>query len=221
MRLSTGKRVSTAFTLIEMMIAIAIFGAVMVSIYSCWNSVVKGTKAGLTAAASAQRGRIALHAVEQALVTAQLFNENNRYYAFVVDSSNEKFSAVQLTSHLPQSFLGSGYFGSETVRRVTFLVERGEGDQNNLVMTQVPLLDASEQKDPYKIVLARDVTRFNLEFWKPGDKDFSPEFNYTNKLPKLVRITLGIGRNGDDSSKPNQLMMRLVNVPSEVVLSRF
>lgn len=221
MKFRLNHRPVSAFTLVEMMIAIALFTAVMASIYSCWNTIVKGTKIGLTAAASAQRGRIALHAVEQAMVTAQLFNENNRYYAFAVDTSNERFSAVQLTSHLPQSFLGSGYFGSESVRRVTFYVERGDDNKDDLVMTQVPLLDAAEQKDPYKIVLARDVTRFNLEFWKPGDRDFSSEFTYTNKLPKLVRITLGIGHDGNDFYKPNQLMVRLVNIPSEVVMSRF
>ena len=203
------------------MIAIAIFSAVMVSIYSCWNSVIKGTKVGERAASSAQRGRIALHAVEQALVTAQLFNDNNRYYAFVADGSNEKFCAVQMTSRLPNTFLGSGYFGSEVLRRVTFFVERGQNNENDLVMTQVPLLDVNESKDPYKIVLARDITRFSVEYWSAGDKTFTPDFQYTNKLPKLVRISLGIGHMPNDSQTPSQYMIRLINIPSDVVMTRF
>lgn len=202
------------------MIAMALFGMVMASVYACWISVVKGTRAGLQAATNAQRGRIALHTVEQALVTAQFFNDNYQYYAFTAEPG-EPYCAVQMTSRLPDSFLGSGYFGKEVMRRVTFTVERGDLNQNNLVMTQVPLLDTSEAQDPYKIVLARDVTCFTLEYWRPGDKDFTPEFLYTNQVPKLVRITLGIGHESNNSSKPNQYMVRLVNIPSEVVMTRF
>jgi len=209
-----------AFTLIEVLISMALFGMVMASVYACWSSVIKGTRVGLQAATDAQRGRIALHTVEQALVTAQFFNDNYQYYAFNAEPG-DPFCAVQMTSRLPDSFLGSGYFGKEVMRRVTFTIERGDFNQNNLVMTQVPLLDASEAQDPYKIVLARDVTRFSLEYWCPGDKDFTSEFLYTNKVPKLVRVTLGIGHDSNNSSRPGQFMVRLVNIPSEVVMTRF
>lgn len=211
---------SRGFTLLEVMIAMALFTMVMGSVYASWSSVIRGTKIGLQAAANAQRGRVALHTVEQALITCQLFNDNNRYYTFTAESG-DPFCAVQMTSRLPDSFLGSGYFGKEVVRRVTFTVERGEFNENDLVMTQVPMLDASEAEDPYKIVLARDVTLFSLEYWRPGDKDFSPDFLYTNQLPKLVRVSLGIGHDSRNASKPGQFMVRLINVPSEVVMTRF
>lgn len=212
-----------AFTMMEVMVAIALFGLVMVSIYSSWMSIVRGTKIGLEAANSAQRARIALHTVEDALLTAQFYNENNRYYNVTVDSSNEKFGAIQFTSRLPETFLGSGYFGDEVVRQVTFYVEKGDGNENNLVMTQVPLLDANEQKDPYKIVLARDVTHFELEFFNPPpfgkDREFGHDYPYTNQIPKLVRVTLGIGHMPGNSSLPNEVVMRLINIPSEMAVS--
>ena len=107
------------------------------------------------------------------------------------------------------------------MRRIAFYVKNGEGRQNNLVMSQVPLLDANEQKDPYEIVLARDITRFSLEFWRPGDKDFSPDFVETNQLPKLVRITMGIGHVNNNSSQPSQVMIRLINIPCDSALTPF
>lgn len=209
-----------AFTLIEIMVAIALFALVMVSIYSSWMSIVRGTKIGLETAASAQRARIALHTVEDALLTAQIYAENNRYYNIIVDSKGD-YSAIQLTSHLPGTFLGGGYFGDQTVRQVAFFVEKGDGNENNLVMTQVPLLDANEQENPYKIILARDVTHFELEFLRhpPNDKEFTHDFMYTNEIPKLVRITLGIGHMNRDSSLPNEVVMRLVNIPSDIATS--
>jgi prepilin-type N-terminal cleavage/methylation domain-containing protein len=209
-----------AFTLVEVLIAMGLFTMVMGSVYACWSSVLRGTRIGLAAAANAQRGRVALHTVEQALITCQLFNDNNRYYTFLTESG-DPYCGVQMTSRLPDSFLGSGYFGKASLRRVLFTVERGDYNENNLILTQVPMLDASEAQDPYKIVLARDVTLFSLEYWRPGDKDFTPDFLYTNQLPKLVRVTLGLGHDSRNYSKPSQLMVRLVHVPSEVVMTRF
>ena len=49
-----------AFTLVEIMLALAIFGAVMIAIYSSWSSILRGSKVGLEAAAEAQRSRVAV-----------------------------------------------------------------------------------------------------------------------------------------------------------------
>ncbi len=207
--------------MLELMIAIAIFGSIMVSIYACWINIARGIKVGEIAASSAQRGRVALHTVEQALQTAQCYSYNNAYYVFLADSRDERFSSIEFTARLPDTFLGGGYFGNQVMRRIAFYVKNGEGRQNNLVMSQVPLLDANEQKDPYEIVLARDITRFSLEFWRPGDKDFSPDFVETNQLPKLVRITMGIGHVNNNSSQPSQVMIRLINIPCDSALTPF
>src|SRR5437879_5943157 len=53
-----------AFTLLEIMIAIAIFGMVLTAIYSTWLAILRGKKAGETAAAEVQRSRIAIRALE-------------------------------------------------------------------------------------------------------------------------------------------------------------
>jgi prepilin-type N-terminal cleavage/methylation domain-containing protein len=215
------KRIERAFTLVEIMVAIALFGMIMGSVYACWMSVVRGTRAGQNAAASAQRARVAIHTIEQSLLTAQMYADNCQYYSFIADSKNERFSSMEFVSRLPDTFLGGGYFGNQVVRRIAFYPKRGDDNKINLIMAQVPLLDANERKDPYEIVLARDVTRFSLEFWRPGDKDFDPNFIETNKLPKLVRITLGIGHMGNSFDAPSQLLIRIVNVPCEAVLTRF
>jgi hypothetical protein len=84
-------------------------------------------------------------------------------------------------------------------------------------MSQVPLLDANERKDPYEIVLARDITRFNLEYGPTDDpaKEFSPDFFQTNALPKMVRITLGIGHSKNHYDQPSALMIRIVSIPCD------
>src|ERR1044072_9178027 len=72
-----------ASTLIEVLIAMAIFAMVMLAIYPSWSAILRGSKVGLTAAAEAQRSRVAIRAIRDALTSAQLYVENLRYYWFL------------------------------------------------------------------------------------------------------------------------------------------
>src|SRR5688500_17987105 len=104
-----------AFTLIEVMIAMTLFGVVMIAIYSSWAAILRGTKVGLNAAAEAQRSRVAVRALREALTSGQLYMENMRYYWFMADTSGD-YAALSLVSRLPASFPGSGLFGNQIVR---------------------------------------------------------------------------------------------------------
>jgi prepilin-type N-terminal cleavage/methylation domain-containing protein len=200
-----------AFTLIEVMIAITLFSLVMAAVYSSWNAVVRGSRVGLDAAAEAQRARVAVRALEEALLTAQLSVANAGHYAFIVDTMDSEFAALSFVSRLPASFPGSGLFGDQPVRRVTFTVEMGPENNYELIMRQQPLLDASTD-EPYPIVLARNVRLFGVEFWDESAQDWEPEFTSTNQLPKLMRLYLSTGQ--ADASRPADAIMRTVSLPN-------
>ncbi len=205
-----------AFTIIELMMAIAIFGMVILAIYATWMLILKGSKSGMTAAAEVQRSRIAVRSLEDALLTVQLFNQNMEAYAFVADTSGD-LAAISMVSRLPASFPGVGQYGDHLVRRVTFSVEPGSGGQNELVMTQAPmLLDTNHTYEAYSLVLAKDVTLFTLEFWDARANEWATEWLYTNALPQLVKVTLGLGKTGG-SSAPHDEVTRLVALPASAV----
>ncbi len=186
-------RVLRAFTLIEVMIAMTIFGLVMVAIYSSWAAILRGSKVGLNAAAEAQRTRMATRAIREALTSAQLYVENIRYYSFMADTSGD-FAALSLVSRLPASFPGSGLFGNQVVRRVSFTVESGPSGQRQLVLRQVPILEPPDTAEtPYTIILAPNVHQFSMEFWNTNTLEWDPEWPFTNQLPKLVRFALSVG----------------------------
>ena len=199
------------------MAAIVIFGILMGSVFACWRNIASGIKVGEAAAASAQRARVAVHTVEQALACAQNYSYNSNYYQFVADGRSENRCAVSFTSRLPDTFLGAGYFGNQVVRRVAFYCKPGEDSKYNLVMSQVPLLDILEERDPYEIVLARDVTRFNLEYGPTDDPniEFSPDWVRSNTLPRMVRVTLGVGQSKSESMRPSTVIIRIVSIPCE------
>src|ERR1700683_3729678 len=62
-----------AFTLIEIMLSIMIFSIVVAAIYSTWTLVLRSSRVGIEAAAQAQRQRIAMRTIEDALTCIQSF----------------------------------------------------------------------------------------------------------------------------------------------------
>ena len=174
---------------------------------------MQSTDAALKLTAQAQRARMAVRSVEQALTGAQLFQANAALYSFVADTSGS-FGAISFAASLGESFPGSGYFRGERLRRVTFLVD----DNNELVIRQNSLLAPPEEEfETYPIVLAKEVSVFQLEFWEPRKGEYIPEWLFTNQLPQVVRVTLGFGSTGRFSKRPAELVSRVVKIPSSAV----
>ncbi len=204
------------FTLLELMIATAIFSVVMIAIYSSWSAIVRGSKMGLDAAAAVQRSRIAMRTIEDALLTTQLYTENMQHYSFFADTTDPKFAALSLTAQLPATFLGSTYFGDETVRRVTFSVEEDPNGIRQLMMRQAPLLRLTNDA-MYSVALARDVNLFVIEFWDAQLGEWTDELLTTNQLPKMVRVSLSIGPQPKSTSQPLDITSRVIAIPSIAV----
>jgi prepilin-type N-terminal cleavage/methylation domain-containing protein len=207
---------SRAFTLVEILVAMAILSMVVMAIYSTWKLILRASKVGTEAAAAVQRERIAMRALEDSLMSIRFFSANSRYYAFIADTTGD-FAMLSFVARLPGSFLRGGRYGGLVVRRLTFTVEAGKDSVNQLVLRQEPLLmepDVDEEEHP--LVLARNVSLFKLEFFdaNPRVNDWVEGWTQTNQLPKLVRISLGLGQAGRYSSTPQEAIMRTVALPA-------
>ena len=77
--------------------------------------------------------------------------------------------------------------------------------------------NVDEEENP--LVLARNVSLFKLQFFDatPRVNDWVDEWTQTNQLPKLVRISLGLGQTGRYSSKPMDEVTRTVALPAVAV----
>jgi type II secretion system protein J len=207
-------RPGQGFTLLEIMVALALLGMVVAAIYSSWSSIVRGSRVGNDAAAAAQRSRIAVQTLEEALTSARCFAADVQYYAFMAENGSD--AMLSFVSRLPKSFPRGGRFGDFDVRRVTFSLEPGPEWGRQLVMRQNPILmnpDIDEQEHP--VVLAKNVKDFELEFWDGKSRDWLDEWTATNKLPLMVRITLRL--TGDNSSQVVKEVIREVALPAVTV----
>ena len=203
-----------AFTLVEIMVAIAIFMLVMAAIYSTWAVVMRATQVGQDAAAQAQRQRVALRTIEDSLMCIQSFQASQRYY--YIDVENGDKPVLSFASRVPEIFPRNGKFGDFNLRRVTFSLEAGDSGEKNLVLRQSPILmdmDEDEQKSP--LILARNVKTFQIECWDTNQLDWVTEWVDTNSIPPMIRVGLVLGGNtGAGGAAPELTVVRAFSMPS-------
>jgi prepilin-type N-terminal cleavage/methylation domain-containing protein len=172
MKSSIQTRSSRAFTLLEIMFALLLLGMVVAAVYSSWMIIVRGSKSGLDAAAMAQRSRMAMHTIENALTCTRAFGGDIEYYCFLAENGDD--ASLSFVARLPASFPRSGKFGDCSVRRVTFSLEPGSDSGRRLVLRQSPvLLEPDQDEMEHPVVLARrPSTSFGLFHMFASDHAF-------------------------------------------------
>jgi general secretion pathway protein J len=204
------------FTLIEIMMAMAIFGLVMSAIYATWTAILRGSRAGLEATAQVQRERVAMHTIELALTASRSFQADVQHYGFVAENGSD--AMLSFVARLPKSFPRGGRFGDFDVRRVAFSVENGPDGQRQLVLRQGPMLmefDRDETEHP--LVLAKNVKELLLEFWDARANDWTDAWAQTNQLPKMVKVTVRLSPLNPNASATKEEFVRIISLPSIAV----
>jgi prepilin-type N-terminal cleavage/methylation domain-containing protein len=212
-----------AFTLIEIMVAIAIFSLVLAAIYSVWGAIMRSTQVAQDVAAQAQRQRITLRTIEDSLMAIQSFQASPQYYSFIVENGDTP--TLSFTARVPEIFPRNGkFFDPNTgrnfnLRRLAYSLEAGDGNQKNLVLRQNPVLmdlDADEQQFP--LVLARNVRKFEVDCWDTNKLDWVTEWDDTNSIPPLLRVKLVLGGNtAAGASAPDFSVARVYSLPSQTM----
>jgi hypothetical protein len=160
-------------------------------------------------ATEAQRARMAIRTVEDAIVSAEMVTgPNNRHYSFFLSAEGD-FSQISFVGHLSESFPGSGYFRGERVRRVSLMV-----DKNQLLMQQRSMLAPPDSDDgSYPVELAKDVQAFIIEVWDPRRSEWTQEWavGQSNTLPRMVRVTLEVGE--VNKQKIGTVVSRVISLP--------
>jgi type II secretion system protein J len=209
-----GSPSASAFTLIEILMAIAIFSLLVAAVYSTWVVILKSAQVGQETAAQAQRERIAVRTIEDSLTCIQSFEASMQYYAFGVTNGDQP--ALSFVSHVPDIFPRNGRFDSN-LRRLTFTVEPVSNTEKDLLLRQNPILmdaDPAEQATP--LVLARNVKDLRTECWDTNKMEWMKGWDSTNSLPPMVRITLTFGGNqlAGGNTAPTTVLVREIAVPS-------
>lgn len=211
-------RAGEAFTLVEILMAMAIFAMVLTAIYATWSAILRGSRVGLEAAAQVQRERVAIQTIEQALTSVRSFAVDVQHYGFVAENGDE--AMLSFVARLPKAFPRGGRFGEFDVRRVAFSLESGPDSEKQLVLRQCPLLmDFDQDEMEHPLVLAKHVKELMFEFWDTRLNDWTDTWTQTNQLPKLLRVTLQMAPPNKQNYSAAQVeeASRIIALPSVTV----
>jgi prepilin-type N-terminal cleavage/methylation domain-containing protein len=217
-----------AFTLIEIMVAVMVFSMVLASIYATWALVIRATVVGSDAAAQAQRQRVVLRSIGDALMGVQSFQASQNYYWFKLGNGNEPY--LSFVARLPDSFPRHNKFVGEMAgpdsnsRRVTFSLAAGANGEKDLILRQSPILtdmDDDEKQNP--LVLARNIKEFKIEWWGTNNLNEAGwntdwDDTMTNTIPQMVRVHLVMGANiARGQNAPDFAATHIYTVPSQMM----
>ena len=205
------RKQQSAFTLVEAIVAVAIFSMVLTMVYGVFFSMLRSTEAGAEAAIKVQRNRIALKTLEDAFSGLVYYDQNKDIYAFIADTLDYDYPSVSFVSRVPPDFLGNNEFGSQALRRITFKVEDDEDFGRSLVMYQSSTLqpvDALEVEEPSRWVLGQDLDTFLMLFYSTINNEWIYEWEETNSIPKRIKFELAYTRSDGGAAQIEDMHKR-------------
>lgn len=210
------------------MVAVVLFSMVVGAIYATFALVLRSSEVGQLAAAQAQRQRVVLRAIGDAVMGIESFQASQKYYWFKLQ--NGQSPLLTFVARLPDTFPRNGKFvgaaggRDASTRRVLFSLADGADGEKDLVLQQQPILmdmDADEQK--YPLVLAKNVKEFTIEWWGTNDLgkvDWFQDWDdkQTNTIPQMLRVHLVLGANSEKGNNGADFVAtRIYTVPSEMM----
>jgi len=190
------QRRARAFTLLEVMIALAILTVVVGAIYGTWRSIMGAMRVSRVVATEVQQERMALRWISQSMTYVMWHQANSRLY--YITTPNDEANTLSFVTRLPDSFPRSGRFNRVPVRRVEFSLQPGKDGGNDLVLRQHLLTaDGFDQDEmEYPFVLMSAVREMEVEYYDLQKQEWVTEWPSSNQIPVRLRVTLKL----DDKS---------------------
>ena len=214
------KKRKAAFTLVEMVVAMAIFSLILAFVYKTFFSFAQTTKASVEATTKVQRDRIALKTIEDAFSGLVYYEQNQSIYGFVVNTEDYDYPSISFVSRVPPDFLGNKEFGSERLRRITFQVEDDEDFGRSLIMYQASTLqpiDPLEVEEPSRWVLGQDLDTFLMVFWSTINSEWVYEWTETNSIPTRIKFEMAYVRADGSAAQVEDMQKREIVIFSESI----
>ena len=181
------------FTLVELLLALAIFSLVSAMAAGVFWSVTKAWNRGGEMLEQLHYGEFAMDQLVTALRGAAWFSSKPEAFGFWLDDrGGTSKSAANQASWVTSgtAFLPPDSPFQHGLHRLSVTVE-GSGEDRGLVVRAWPhLAEEIDERDAEAWKVSPGVEGFSCEWYDFEQKRWTQEWEETNSLPKLVRVTL-------------------------------
>ena len=206
-------RRAAAFTLIELLLALAIFAIVMTMAGASFWSIMKAWNRGNALLDQLHYGEFAMDQLVSALRSAAWFPSKPESYGFWLDDSGG--TGPHAENVLSWVTGGSAFLPPESeyrdgLHRLSVTVE-GTGRKRALRVSAWPhIVEDPKDAAPEEYAVAAGVSGLACEWYDFEDESWSQDWEETNSLPKLVRLTLTMQPQGEQ--RDPYVLQRLVTL---------
>lgn len=212
------RQTRTGFTLLEVILAVALLSAAVLVLYFTWSTGLQGWKYGAEAAEDIQRTRAILDGMGELLRSTVFYDqseedeENEYLYEFRGIEGTYGENAADSISFVTYSsrFLRPYEADRIPLRRVEIALEQDEDRQPYLAMYNLDALSIEEKKpSPHR--LSDEIVGFNVRYYDDDLEDWYDEWVDEVGLPGQVEITMTYReREGEEMPLVQQLVIPLV-----------
>lgn len=213
-RPSLRARVTAAFTLIEVLVCVAILAMTMSLVAMIYSNTINAWRLAQGAMDELHQGDFIIEQVMTALRSATFFQNNGKVYGFWLDDNGTQSSAHDEVSFVTSSsaFMPSGSPYQNNLHRIFIGIDSDDEGREGLAVSALPHMKKElEKRDAPVWVVSTRVSAFDCQVYDFQKKNWSDDWDNTNKVPNLVKVTLTIKplHEGD----PPLVVTRVVEIP--------
>lgn len=187
-------RRADAFTLLELLLALSIFSVVSAMAAAAFWSVTKSFNRSNELLEQLHYGEFAMDQLVASLRSAAWFSSKPEAFGFWLEPDGGTASWVSSGS----AFLPPDSPYRNGLHRLSVSVERVGRQHGLAVRVFSHLAEDPDPRDADPFLAAPSVREFDCEWYDFEGESWSHDWEETNSLPKLVRITLVMDKREDD-----------------------
>ncbi|OQW96938.1 MAG: hypothetical protein BWK77_03160 [Verrucomicrobia bacterium A1] len=191
---SSISNLKSAFTLIELLISLAILVTAMTIVWSTFSGTLSAWRRGTAMLDNLRHGDFVMEQLVSALRSTAYFKKDgkeNGRYGFWLDSGhgkydNDKISWVTSSSAFipPDSPLANG------LHRIVFGIDQNDDGDYAVAIHAWPHLADMDEEDVKPWFISSEVKGIRCRVYNTEDESWDNDWEDTNSIPTLVEITL-------------------------------
>jgi prepilin-type N-terminal cleavage/methylation domain-containing protein len=206
-------RSRAGFTLMEILLAVAILSIVITAVYNTWSAALNAWRRGTDASEVMQRQRIVMDVLTELTQSAVFFTASAQLYTVVGTKNPGLGDSVSFVT-ASDAFLPPSEATDAGMRRVTISVEEDQYRRTYLAIVNQPALrpeDDSSAEPLQAHVVSMDVSGFFVRYLDPRDGTWSDKWEEPDIPPLAMEYTVVFGHQGD--RLPPAVVTRAVDIP--------
>lgn len=184
-----------AFTLIEVLLSLAISIAAITLVWMTFANIVKATQRGEASLENLHHGEYALEQIISAMRSAVFFTTDPKQFEFTLEDNGSSDNSADIVSWVTSSaaFMPIGSPLANSLHRIILSIEDDKEGDPSLAITAYPYLFEPESEEAEGVdfwIVSRKIRGLDCNVYDLKKDEWVDEWENKNNVPRFVAFTL-------------------------------